>query len=70
MKKQEIITIFTNIPKNINEENNITNTYPELNKFFEKGMYIENVVQNCLADGRCVITFVFRHYYSSPQKEE
>ena len=62
MKQQEIITIFTSIPDDIKKKHVSISTYPELNKYFEKGMYIENIVQSCLADGRCVITFLLRLY--------
>lgn len=62
MKQQEIITIFTSIPDVVKEKRDAVSTYPELDTFFEKGMYIENIVQSCLADGRCAITFVLRYY--------
>ncbi|MCG2609995.1 hypothetical protein LZZ90_00570 [Flavobacterium sp. SM15] len=62
MKQQEIITVFTTIPEDVKKKHTVITTYPELDKFFEKGMYVENIVQSCLADGRCAITFVLRHY--------
>lgn len=65
MKQQEIITVFTSMPEDVKEKHVFINTYPELDKFFEKGMYVENIVQNCLADGRCAITFVLRYYSTS-----
>jgi hypothetical protein len=67
MKQQEIITIISNIPKNLHGEQSVVNTYPELQEFFEKGMYVESIVQSCLVDGRFVITFVLRYYNASQQ---
>ena len=62
MKQQEVITIFTSIPDEVKKKRPAVSTYPELDKFFEKGMYIESIVQSCVADGRCAITFVLRYY--------
>lgn len=39
MKQQEVITIFTNIPDEVKKNHAAVSTYPELDKFFEKGMY-------------------------------
>lgn len=65
MKQQEIITVITGIPDDVKKKQAVIYTYPELQDFFEKGMYVENMVQSCLADGRCIITFVLRYYNAS-----
>lgn len=67
VQQQEIITIVSTIPKNVNDNQVVVTTYPELQEFFEKGMYVESVVQSCLVDGRCIITFVLRYYNASQQ---
>jgi len=69
MKPQEVITIMTEMSAgNSGDNTSIVKTHPELDQFFDKGMYIEKVVQSCLDDGRCIITFVFRYYNASQSK--
>ncbi len=66
MKPQEVITIVTDIF--FDSQVKGARMHPELDEFFDKGMYIEKVVQNCLDNGKCVITFVFRYYSTSQSK--
>ena len=69
MKPQEVITILTDmVSTQSQDKNTIIQTYPELDHFFDKGMYIEKIVQNCLEDGKCMLTFVFRYYNTSQSK--
>ncbi|MGE0566484.1 MAG: hypothetical protein AB7O73_00930 [Bacteroidia bacterium] len=69
MKAQEVISILTEMSfKDSTSKTNVVKMYPELDHFFEKGMYIEKVVQNCLENGNCAITFVFRYYNASQSK--
>ena len=69
MKPQEVITIIVDTSSGDAQiKNNITRAHPELDQFFDKGMYIEKVVQSSLDNGKCVITFVFRYYNTSQSK--
>lgn len=69
MKPQEVITIMTEMSaNNPQDKKSVIQTHPELDQFFDKGMYIEKVVQSCLENGRCAITFVFRYYNASQSK--
>lgn len=69
MKPQEVITIMTEISESdLQNKASVVKTHPELDQFFDKGMYIEKVVQSSLENGRCAITFVFRHYNASQSK--
>ncbi|MGZ3882653.1 MAG: hypothetical protein ACXVPQ_01860 [Bacteroidia bacterium] len=70
MKPQEIVTVLTEL-NNTQDMAGATQlkTYPELDPFFDKGMYVENVTQTCLESGKCMITFVFRHYNLAQSKE-
>lgn len=69
MKPQEVITIMTEMPSgNSSDKTSVVKIHPELDQFFDKGMYIEKVVQSCLENGRCAITFVFRYYNASQSK--
>ena len=67
MKPQEVITIYTTVPNQDSNKQNIVSTHPELDQFFDKGMYIETVVQS-LEKGICALTFVFRYYNASQSK--
>ena len=60
--KQEVVTLITALPKKASKT--IVKQYPELDVFFEKGMYIETVTQCRLSRKEYSITFVFRHYNS------
>jgi hypothetical protein len=69
MKPQEVITIMTEMSvSNSQEKTSVVKMHPELDPFFDKGMYIEKVVQSCLENGKCAITFVFRYYNASQSK--
>ena len=69
MKPQEVITIITDrSASDPVDGTSVLITHPELDQFFEKGMYIENVVQSSLEKGGCAITFVFRYYNASQSK--
>lgn len=69
MKPQEVITIMTDMSLSNSEDNtSIVKTHPELDHFFDRGMYIEKVVQSSLENGKCIITFVFRYYNASQSK--
>lgn len=67
MKPQEVITIIVPMSEDKLKEN-VVKIYPELDQFFDKGMYIEKVVQNCLENRNCAITFVFRYYNTFQSK--
>ena len=69
MKPQEVITIMVDLSlADAQVKNNVVRMHPELDQFFDKGMYIEKVVQSCPDNGKCVITFVFRYYNTSQSK--
>jgi hypothetical protein len=69
MKPQEVITIMINMSANdVQNEDSLVKMHPELDQFFDKGMYIEKIVQNTIEGGKCVITFLFRHYNNSQSK--
>lgn len=69
MKPQEVITIMTEMSAtNSTNKTSVVKIHPELDEFFDKGMYIEKIVQSCLENGRCAITFVFRYYNTSQSK--
>jgi hypothetical protein len=68
MKPQEVITIVTDVSVDSQVKGSVTRMHPELDQFFDKGMYIEKVLQSCPDNGRCVITFVFRYYNTSQSK--
>lgn len=50
------------------DKNSIVKIHPELDQFFDKGMYIEKITQNCLDNEKCIITFVFRYYNAQQSK--
>lgn len=67
MKTQEVITVVAKVPAQTSRVNdNVTKNYPELAPLFEKGMYIEHLVQTLISQETYIITFVLR-YYNSPQ---
>lgn len=69
MKPQEIITIMVDMfTGDAMNKSTVVKTHPELDQFFDKGMYIENITQNCLENGKCIITFTFRYYSASQSK--
>lgn len=69
MKPQEVLSIFTNVTsEDLENEGSVVKTYPELDSYFDKGMYVEKVTQTCLENGKCMITFVFRYYNTSQSK--
>lgn len=60
MRHQEIVTIFVEA-----SQDNIK-TYPELDEWFNKGMYVQSVTQSGVPDaGKICVTFVLRYYNSS-----
>jgi hypothetical protein len=69
MKPQEVLSIFTEVSaQDMDEKGNVVKMYPELDEFFDKGMYVEKVTQTCLENGKCMITFVFRYYNTTQSK--
>jgi 3'-phosphoadenosine 5'-phosphosulfate sulfotransferase len=69
MTPQEVITIIIDISAaDAGNKEAVIKMHPELDQFFDKGMYIEKLVQNSLENGKCAITFVFRHYNNSQSK--
>lgn len=69
MKPQEVISIIADIsPSDLDNKGNLAKSYPELDQFFDKGMYIENIVQSPFGNRKCIITFVFRYYNTSQSK--
>ena len=58
MRAQEVVTIFSDIPTD-----STMKTYPELEEWFNKGMYIESFIQTqSTSTTKYVITFVLRYY--------
>ena len=65
-KKQEVITIITEINIETDAKNELMiKTYPALDILFDKGMYIERFNQTYINNGKYIITFIFRHYNSA-----
>lgn len=65
MKAQEIITIFLDIPNNATMK-----TYPELEEWINKGMYVESFQQTqSTSTGKYIITFVLRYNNVSKAQE-
>lgn len=63
MKAQEVITIIAEIPNEQIGKNRIAiKTYPELDSFFEKEMYIESFTQTLISNETYILTFIFRYY--------
>jgi hypothetical protein len=66
MKEQEVVTVFSDIPADA-----VIKTYPELDEWFKKGMYIESFVQTqSSSTGKYVITFLLRYYNTTLQKDK
>jgi hypothetical protein len=66
MRAQEVVTIFSDIPNDATMK-----TYPELEEWFNKGMYVESCVQTQSAStGKYVITFVLRYYNTTISKDK
>lgn len=71
MRPQEVLSIFTDVTsEDLKNKGSVLKTYPELDSYFDKGMYIEKVTQTCLEDDKCMITFVFRYYSSATSKTD
>ena len=65
MKAQEIVTIFSDIPNDATMK-----TYPELEEWFNKGMYVESFQQTqSVSTGKYVITFILRYYNVSTSED-
>ena len=67
MKQQEVISVLVEL-----KESGQTPiiTYPELEPYFEKGMYIENVIQTTIDSHKFVVTFVMRYYNMAHHQKE
>lgn len=66
MRHQEIVTVFVEAspPDSIK-------TYPELNEWFNKGMYVQSVAQSGVPNtGKTCITFILRYYNSSTSNDK
>lgn len=59
--KAQVVTIFSDVPADP-----AMKTYPELEKWFEKGMYVEDLVQTQAPSGLYIITFILRHNNNAP----
>ncbi len=71
MKTQEVVTILTEIPVEKDLKQALfLKTYPELNTYFEKGMYIETFTQSHISEGKILLTFIFRYHHSSASKSD
>ena len=57
-KAQEVITIFSDIPYGATSK-----SYPELDEWLEKGMYVESFRQTQSdSTSKYIITFLLRYY--------
>jgi hypothetical protein len=71
MRAQEVLSIFTAFTAaDLQNKGSVIKTYPELDAYFDKGMYVEKVTQTCLDGGNCLITFVFRYYNLTQSKTD
>lgn len=62
MNTQQVVSLIVTLPKSAHLGANETIIhYPELNSYFEQDMYIENIHQTLLSDGKCLVTFLFRY---------
>lgn len=68
MRAQEVISLIGKTPGESDSMNQNVHTYPALDEFLEKGMYIESLHQIRLSDSLYMITFVLR-YYNVPQNK-
>jgi hypothetical protein len=65
MKAQEVVTIFSEIPSD-----STMKTYPELEEWFAKGMYVEKIVQSQAASSsKFIVTFILRYYNASLHRD-
>jgi hypothetical protein len=65
MKAQEVVTVFSDIPNDATLK-----TYPELEEWFNKGMYVESFQQTQSAStSKYVITFILRYYNVSTSQD-
>lgn len=65
MRSQEVVTIFSDIPTDATMK-----TYPELDEWFDKGMYVESFSQTQSASTeKYVITFILRYYNTTISKD-
>lgn len=63
MNTQKVVTVFTDVPAAAKTlDKSFVKLYPELDYLFDEGMYIENIVQNHVANDRYMLTFIFRSY--------
>lgn len=71
MKAQEVLSIFTEVTsEDLQNKGSVIKTYPELDTYFDKGMYVEKVTQTYIENGKCMITFVFRYYNPTQSKTD
>jgi len=63
IKPQEVVTIFRDVKQK--SENHDYVVYPEIEKFFENGFYIEDFKQTLIGTDRYMITFTFRKFNPS-----
>lgn len=65
MRHQEVVTVFID-----SSPSSGVKTYPELDEWFNKGMYIESVSQSEAAKaGKVCVTFVLRYYNTSTSSD-
>jgi UDP-glucose 4-epimerase len=71
MKIQEVITIFSATPSEHIDKTKKTEIreYPELDPYFEKGMYVEKITQSFTESGKFSITFVLRYFVVEARKQ-
>ena len=66
MREQEVVTVCSDIPTDT-----VIKTYPELEEWFKKGMYIESFTQTqSSSTEKYVITFLLRYYNTTLQKDK
>jgi hypothetical protein len=66
MRDQEVVTIFSDIPTD-----STMKTYPELEEWFKKGMYVESVVQTqSVSTTKYIVTFILRYYNTTISKDK
>lgn len=68
MKSQEVISIFVYDKHEGSKKENVLILYPELEEYFNRGMYLERITQTSFNEDKCLVTFVFRYYNSSQSK--
>lgn len=66
MRPQEIVSIFVDMSASSH-----VRSYPELDEWFNKGMYIESLTQSESArTGKMCLTFVLRYYNTSTSNDK